>query len=337
MTRTATAAAAAYSMARSVLRTVISGHALKMLPWHYLAVAASPCPAESDPSLLPWASPDSWPGGIVPAPGDNATLLPGMRLLLSSAEAPAAAPLNLSYVEVQENATLVIATHDASAIHIRLLGMTVRGELRAGLQACPIGSVVTIELMGEKLRLEDRGSPPSPEIKGLYITGNGVANLHGASVGTRGWTRLASPHAVNATSLHVRAGAEAWPAGGRVVIATTHFRDHFAYSENEVRTITGVSAYAGYGACVADANAAGRDPSLCAVTELYLDAPLAHAEERTRKREARDIVRFRVGLRGVRRGDTPRVMKTRCGGEVSRCSWKRPPARWRPRHRGRRG
>ena len=33
-------------------------------------------------------------------------------------------------------------------------------------------------------------------------------------------------------------------------------------------------------------------------------APLAHAEERTRKREARDIFRFRVGLRGVRRGDT---------------------------------
>ena len=47
-------------------------------------------------------------------------------------------------------------------------------------------------------------------------------------------------------------------------------------------------------------------------------APLAHAEERTRKREARDIVRFRVGLRGVRRGDTPRY-EERCGGEVSRC------------------
>jgi hypothetical protein len=242
-----------------------------------LAATATPCPAESDGSLLPWGSPTSWPGGVVPTTGENVTLLPGQRLLLSAAEAPAAAPLNLSYVEVMENATLVIATHGTAPIQLNLLGMTVRGELRAGSAECPISSPVTIELSGEKLKLEDRGSPPAPEVKGVYITGNGVAHFHGMRVGARGWTRLALPHAVNATSLLVRAGAESWPAGARVVVTTTHFRDHLKYSENEVRTITAVNEHTGHAACVADANAAGRDPSLCAVTELSLDAPLAHA------------------------------------------------------------
>ena len=241
-----------------------------------LTLATIPCPAENDTSLLPWGSPSSWPGGVVPASGDNVTLLPGMRLLLSAADAPAAAPLNLSYVEVRANATLVFATHGA-AIQLRLLGMTVRGELRAGTQDCPIHSPVTIELVGEKLKLEDRGSSLPPEVKGIYVTGNGVANMHGTSVGARGWTRLASPHAANATSLLVRAGAEAWLPGGRVVITTTHFRDHLKYSENEVRTITAVNAHSGHAACVADADALGRNPGLCAVTELSLDTPLAHA------------------------------------------------------------
>ena len=81
------------------------------------------CPAESDPSLLPWGASTSWPGGVVPAADENVTLLSGMRLLLSSAEAPATAPLRLGYVVVQENATLVLATHGAP-VEIHLLGMT---------------------------------------------------------------------------------------------------------------------------------------------------------------------------------------------------------------------
>lgn len=236
------------------------------------AAAASVCPAENDQSLSPWGSPSSWPGGVVPAEGANVTLLPGMHLLLSAAEAPAMAPLSLGYIEVQENATLALATHGA-ALELHLLGITVRGVLQAGTAACPITSSVVIELYGERLPLSERGTPPPKRRKGIYVTGHGVANLHGASVGARSWTRLASPHAANATSLFVRGGAEAWAVGSRVAIATTHFRDHLKYSENEVRTLTFVGAYTGHAACAADA----ADPSLCALTELRIDTPLAHA------------------------------------------------------------
>ena len=64
------------------------------------------CPAESDPSLLPWGASTSWPGGVIPAAGENATLLPGMRLLISAAEAPATAPIRLGYIVIRENATV---------------------------------------------------------------------------------------------------------------------------------------------------------------------------------------------------------------------------------------
>ena len=251
----------------------------------FLSATAAFCPAETDSALRPWGDVASWPGGAVPAAGENVTLLPGMRLLLSSTEAPSAAPLSLGYVDVHENATLALATHALNGVEVHLKGITVRGELRAGTAECPVATSVVIELAGERLPLSERGTPPPAHRKGIYVTGHGVANLHGASVGARSWTRLASPHAAGATRLLVRAGAEAWPPGARVAIATTHFRDHLKYSENEVRTLTAVAAYPGHAACVASAAAAAAgtggaaaaaDPSLCALTELRLDAPLAH-------------------------------------------------------------
>ena len=165
----------------------------------------------------------------MPAADENVTLLSGMRLLLSSAEAPATAPLRLGYVVVQENATLVLATHGAP-VEIHLLGITIRGELQGGTEACPVSASLVLELAGARLPLSMRGSPPPAYRKGIYVTDNGVAQLHGASVGTRGWTRLASPHDAGATSLLVRAGAEAWSTGARIRQTRTRSRGRRIWS-----------------------------------------------------------------------------------------------------------
>ena len=137
--------------------------------------SAVTCPAESDSSLVPWGAMTSWPTGQVPAPGVNVTVPSGMRVLLSAAEAPATTPLSLGYVEVQENATLVLATHGA-AIELHLLGITVRGELKVGTYECPVATSVVIELTGERLPLSERGIPPPPQRKGIHVTGSGAAS-----------------------------------------------------------------------------------------------------------------------------------------------------------------
>ena len=46
----------------------------------------------------------------------------------------------------------------------------------------PSTAMVAIELSGEKLALEDRGSPPPPEVKGIYITGNGLQAFMGQAL-----------------------------------------------------------------------------------------------------------------------------------------------------------
>jgi|AntAceMinimDraft_5_1070358.scaffolds.fasta_scaffold50777_2 hypothetical protein len=194
-----------------------------------LRAAHAACPAETDSSLLPWGASSTWPElGSPPSPGDNVTLTAGMHVLLSSSEAPYSSPLVLSFVHIEEGASLVVATHGI-AIELHTRGIEVRGELRAGSAECPTNASVIIELYGGRLPLSNRGTPPPALRKGIHVLGSGSAYLYGASVGESGWTRLAFPHAVGASSLLVRGGAESWAVGSRIVVATTHFRDHRKY------------------------------------------------------------------------------------------------------------
>ena len=254
--------------------------------WHVICLSAviflatltssrAGCP-ENLPDLQPWGLLSTWGGAVAPSPGDNVTLKSGMRIILSSIEAPAQEPLTLGFVFIEENATLVISPLSKYPLLLRSKGIEVRGKLLAGSSDCPINTSTIIELYGDRLPLGSRGDPPPAIRKGVYAVGRGVVEFHGADVG-KGWTRIASPHAAGSTHLFVRSGAEQWSPGSRIVVATTHFRDHAEYSENEERGIMAVLPHSDRADCVASAMVAGADASLCAISVLVLDQPLNYA------------------------------------------------------------
>ena len=144
------------------------------------------CPAplgefEKEDFIRFWSDPSNWPGGVLPAEGDNVTI-PGPWTILMDMQ-----PAEMEFWQI--DGRVIIPTSNTN-VHIKARGIWIRaGELvtekDTGLGYWP-GSL-TLELLGSK---SDRGYTFTPSLQGSKIFVNtGLLQLYGKTPASV-WTKL---------------------------------------------------------------------------------------------------------------------------------------------------
>ncbi len=196
-------------------------------------LAADPDPTPSPPPPSPtrsWSQAAGWPGGVLPAEGDEVRIAADEVVLLDVSPPPLAG--------LRLDGSLVFARQDLS---LRSDWIMVHGGLYVGSAAEPFMQRAEIVLTGE--RLPDQGCFGSKFI-GMM---DGVVELYGDPSGPS-WTRLSSTAQAGDSLIHVD-DASGWRVGDRIAVAST---DYYAFAGSdgerydrqvEVRTLTAVNGH----------------------------------------------------------------------------------------------
>lgn len=198
------------------------------------APEAPPTPTLPTPTRL-WSEAAGWPGGVLPAVGDEVTIPHGDVVLLDVSPPPLAG-LAVNGVLIFDEANLEL-TADWIMVH---------GGLYVGSSQQPFQHNAVITLTGPW------SDDPGMEFMGTKVLGamhGGRIELHGIVDGPS-WTRLMQHTAVGDTVIQVE-DARGWQVGDRIVLASTDFEmfeggnhqgDHRRRdSQVEERTITAVA------------------------------------------------------------------------------------------------
>ena len=186
----------------------------------------SPSPAPPTPTRS-WSDAAGWPGGKLPAEGDDVVIQPGEVVLLDTST-PALGSLSV-------DGALVFDRRD---LELTAANIEVRGGLYVGSWAEPFRQRAVIIVGAEELG-------PESDCFGHNYIGlvHGVLELYGDDTGPA-WTRLAAHAQAGDTSIVVD-DASGWQRGDRVAIASTDFYSNTSGEAMdrriEVRTLTDVS------------------------------------------------------------------------------------------------
>ncbi len=226
---TAGTAGAAHSHSlMNMLGVAGAGSALGLTP------AAEPAPTRV------WSDSAGWPGGVLPAEGDD-VVIGAAEVVLLDVSPPRLGGLTIEGALVFDRQNLALA-----ADHI-----LVHGALHVGSEAEPFLQRAVITLTGE--RRADDGC-----LGGNYLAlVGGSLELYGDPTGTS-WTRLAATAAAGASSIEVE-DATGWSAGDMLAIASTDY-----YAD---QTVAGVRR---------DAQVEERRVTAVDGNRLQLDSPLAY-------------------------------------------------------------
>lgn len=157
-----------------------------------------------------WSDPASWPGGLIPASGEDVTIPEGKSILLDVNK------LELNNLTI--NGTLVFADQD---IDLRASRIIVAGRLELGVPSKPFQSSATITLTGSK------------DERTITIVSGGVLLMHATS--PKAWTKLAANVFQGDTRFNLSEATD-WQAGDEIVVASTDFD----FEQTERFTLKGV-------------------------------------------------------------------------------------------------
>lgn len=198
------------------------GVTVKLVAFVAAMVAATviTVPASSAPGTLLWSDPATWPGSVVPGPGDDVVIPSGTTVLLD--------------VDTPALGDVVVAgdlVFDAQDLSLTARSILVQGSLTIGTESSPHLHEATITLTGTDSNA-DIGMGMGTKLIGVGM--GATLDLHGAP--RLSWTHLAATAQPNATSITLAETVD-WQAGDEVVITSTDYDQDHA----EVRTITSVS------------------------------------------------------------------------------------------------
>ena len=190
------------------------------------------CPAptgefEKEDFLRYWSHPSNWPGGNLPADGDNVTI-PGPWTIIMDMQ-----PAEMEFWHIDGKVIISKALDDvtitAKSIWIRAGELETEKDPDLGY----FPGTLTFKLMGEK---RDMGYAFTPSLAGnKYFLNTGILKLYGQTPATT-WTRLkATAHATD-TSITV-GSTSGWSIGDQIVIGPTYSNA----DEHEVVTIDDIS------------------------------------------------------------------------------------------------
>ncbi len=186
----------------------------------------SPSPAPPTPTRA-WSDASRWPGGTLPAAGDDVIIEPGEVVLLD-ASTPALGSLLVAGSLVFDRQDLELAAAD----------IEIRGGLYVGSSAEPFRQRALITVGAEE---PGHGS----DCFGHNYIGlvHGTLEIYGDDTGPA-WTRLAAHARAGDTSIVVD-DASGWRPGDQIAIASTDFYSNTSGEDMdrriEVRTLTQVS------------------------------------------------------------------------------------------------
>ncbi|MFK7962046.1 MAG: G8 domain-containing protein [Phycisphaerales bacterium] len=181
-----------------------------------LGAIASFLPATAASAADLWSDPATWPGGVVPAAGEIAVVLPGVDVVLD-VDTP---PLAGLYIY----GTLRFAETDGIELTSDWVLVSGNGaRLEIGTTANPHAYDATITLTGTDESANVFGNPPMQSgTKFLIASQGGVIDLHGES-GTRvSWTQLAQDVAPGDAFLRVAEPVD-WEPGEQIVLAPSGY------------------------------------------------------------------------------------------------------------------
>ncbi len=150
-----------------------------------------------------WSDPQSWPGGSLPASGDDVTIPKDMAMLLDVSPPP------LGGLSVE--GALVFDEQD---LELTAEWIMVHGKLEVGSAQRPFAQRAVITLTGGDEDVMGMGG------KFLGAMGGGLLQLYGAA--KTSWTRLAANAEAGDTEILLEQ-APTWQPGERIVIASTNF------------------------------------------------------------------------------------------------------------------
>ncbi len=152
-----------------------------------------------------WSDPSTWPGGKIPATGEDVTIPAGNEVLLDVTPPPLGGVMVLGKLTFSEQ-----------DLELTAKWIMVHGALQIGTEAKPFPKHATITLTG---------SDPSEDVMGMGTRGilvmGGVLELHGAAPSPV-WTKLSANAPSGTTSLALKDRVN-WSSGDQLVIAPTDF------------------------------------------------------------------------------------------------------------------
>lgn len=166
-----------------------------------------------------WSDPNTWPGGAIPAEGDEVTIPAGMDVVLD------VSPPTLRGLTIEGK----LSFGDNADHELETEWIVVSGELQIGTETQPYNHEALITLV-DNVPDEEIGNMGD---RGIMVRG-GTLNLHGNR--QNAWTKLAATAAAGSREIQVL-DASQWQVGDEIVLASTDFNPRQA----EKRTITAIN------------------------------------------------------------------------------------------------
>jgi hypothetical protein len=181
---------------------LLSGSLLSVVGCVTDSTDPTPPPPPPPPAFTRWSEPASWPGGAIPAAGEN-VVIPADKTVVLDVSPPALGSLTV-------DGTLRFEEKDLSLTSNWII---VRGRFEIGTEAAPFTHRAVITLTG----------PSGENIQGtgakvLGIIAGGRLELHGER--RDGWARLSATAGVGSNQL-VLERAMPWRVGDHIAIAST--------------------------------------------------------------------------------------------------------------------
>lgn len=181
-----------------------------------------PSPPPPEPTAL-WSDPAAWPGGEVPAAGDDVVVPEGTVMLLDVTPPPLAS--------LTIDGALVLGEGE---VELTAGWILVHGGLYAGSSAEPYRGRAVITLTGPESEADLMGMGTK-----FLATMGGVIELYGDMVGSS-WTWLARDAHPGDSQVWLQ-DATGWRPGERIVVASTDFAGYGEDGDDQVEERTVVS------------------------------------------------------------------------------------------------
>ncbi|MEY3895171.1 MAG: hypothetical protein RLZZ214_690, partial [Verrucomicrobiota bacterium] len=169
---------------------------------------------------MPWSSPATWAGGVVPTAGSNVMIPMDAAVRLDTT--------TTTVGEVMVEGYLAVDRQDIALTAHSVMVMGQKAHFECGTEDSPFLEKFTLTLT------ESPGAASSMGKKFLGAMDGGVIEIHGRD--RTDWTQLGATAVKNATSITLKEPVD-WQAGEEIVIASTDFDAHQA----ETRVISSVA------------------------------------------------------------------------------------------------
>ncbi len=168
---------------------------------------------------MPWSSPTTWAGGVVPTAGTTVMIPAGSAVSLDT---------TTTVGNIMVSGFLSVARQDLSLTAHSVMVMGQKAHFECGTEDSPFLEEFTLTLT------ESPGPEGHMGKKFLGAMDGGVIEIHGRD--RTDWTQLGATAAKNATSITLKEAVD-WQVGEEIVIASTDFDAHQA----ETRVISAVT------------------------------------------------------------------------------------------------